>query len=1023
MTNSNRVEHASETWLTDATVFEVNRTPAHSNHKCFTHDPQSGEYSDLTQSLDGEWRVEIVQASDIDFNEEPFVAENFDDSAFYRTQVPGHLQMAGLLKNKYVNIQYPWDGHENPLEPNVPENNHVALYRKKFVVSKRLADTKESGGSVSIVFHGMATAIYVWVNGLFAGYGEDGFTPNEFDITDLLHDGKNVVAVACYEYSSASWLEDQDFWRLHGLFRSVELTAQPHVHVVNMQLEADWDAESGTASLDAALSVRNASDAATISATLKDSEGNVVWETSTNADANTTFASGSLQGLEPWSAESPSLYELEVNVIDQAGDIVEAVVQKVGFRRFRIENGIMTLNGKRVVFKGADRHEFDAKRGRSITEQDMIDDVIFCKRHNINAIRTSHYPNQERWYDLCDEYGIYLIDETNLETHGSWCLPGDVVTAETAVPGSKARWEGACVDRVNSMMRRDYNHPSVVIWSLGNESYTGDVFRAMYKHVHDIDPNRPVHYEGMTKNRDYDDVTDIETRMYEHADVVEEYLKNDPQKPYISCEYMHAMGNSVGNLDEYTALERYPHYQGGFIWDFIDQAIYASQPDGSTRLCYGGDFGDRPSDYEFSGNGLVFADRTPAPKAQEVKQLYSNVHIDVTDRSVSIKNDNLFISTGGYHFVLRILADGEPVWQSERRFDVPADSACTFDVEWPVDLYRANANELVLEVSQRLAEATDWAPAGYELAFGQTVVAGTKAAEDAALPADGIVTVGRWNAGVQGSGREILLSRTQGGLVSYTFDGHEFVLRRPAITTFRALTDNDRGAGHGFERAQWMAAGRYARCVDNVIEQVDEDTLKAVYTYELATPQRTKVTVEYTADTTGRLNLHVEYPGESGDLPTIPAFGIEWTLPVQYSNLRFFGAGPEETYQDRKHAKLGVWSTDAFKDHAPYLMPQETGNHEEVRWAEITDENGHGLRVSRANGAAPFAVSLQPYSSFMIEEAQHQDELPAPKHMFLRVLAAQMGVGGDDSWMSPVHSQYHIPADQPISLDVNLELI
>ena len=1023
MTNSNRVEHASETWLTDATVFEVNRTPAHSNHKCFTHDPQSGEYSDLTQSLDGEWRVETVQASDIDFNEEPFVAENFDDSAFYRTQVPGHLQMAGLLKNKYVNIQYPWDGHENPLEPNVPENNHVALYRKKFVVSKRLADTKESRGSVSIVFHGMATAIYVWVNGLFAGYGEDGFTPNEFDITDLLHDGENVVAVACYEYSSASWLEDQDFWRLHGLFRSVELTAQPHVHVVNMQLEADWDAESGTASLDAALSVRNASDAATISATLKDSEGNVVWETSTNADANTTFASGSLQGLEPWSAESPSLYELEVNVIDQAGDIVEAVVQKVGFRRFRIENGIMTLNGKRVVFKGADRHEFDAKRGRSITEQDMIDDVIFCKRHNINAIRTSHYPNQERWYDLCDEYGIYLIDETNLETHGSWCLPGDVVTAETAVPGSKARWEGACVDRVNSMMRRDYNHPSVVIWSLGNESYTGDVFRAMYKHVHDIDPNRPVHYEGVTKNRDYDDVTDIETRMYEHADVVEEYLKNDPQKPYISCEYMHAMGNSVGNLDEYTALERYPHYQGGFIWDFIDQAIYASQPDGSTRLCYGGDFGDRPSDYEFSGNGLVFADRTPAPKAQEVKQLYSNVHIDVTDRSVSIKNDNLFISTGGYQFVLRILADGEPVWQSERRFDVPADSACTFDVEWPVDLYRANANELVLEVSQRLAEATDWTPAGYELAFGQTVVAGTKAAEDAALPADGIVTVGRWNAGVQGSGREILLSRTQGGLVSYTFDGHEFVLRRPAITTFRALTDNDRGAGHGFERAQWMAAGRYARCVDNVIEQVDDDTLKAVYTYELATPQRTKVTVEYTADTTGRLNLHVEYPGESGDLPTIPAFGIEWTLPVQYSNLRFFGAGPEETYQDRKHAKLGVWSTDAFKDHAPYLMPQETGNHEEVRWAEITDENGHGLRVSRANGAAPFAVSLQPYSSFMIEEAQHQDELPAPKHMFLRVLAAQMGVGGDDSWMSPVHSQYHIPADQPISLDVNLELI
>lgn len=329
----------------------------------------------------------------------------------------------------------------------------------------------------------------------------------------------------------------------------------------------------------------------------------------------------------------------------------------------------------------------------------------------------------------------------------------------------------------------------------------------------------------------------------------------------------------------------------------------------------------------------------------------------------------------------------------------------------------------MLEVSQRLAEPTDWAPAGYELSFGQAVIDGMRPMAEAKKPIDGVVTVGRWNAGVQGSGREMLFSRTQGGMVSYAFDGREFVLRRPAITTFRALTDNDRGAGHGFERVQWLGAGRYARCVGNEIEQVDDDTLKATYVYELATPQRTRVTVAYTADTTGRVNLRVDYPGEEGELPTMPAFGIEWALPVEYSRLRFFGAGPEETYRDRKHAKLGIWSTDAFADHAPYLMPQETGNHEEVRWAEIIDEHGHGLRVSRAAGADPFAMSLQPYSSFMLEEAQHQDELPVPKHMFLRVLAAQMGVGGDDSWMSPVHPQYQIPADRPISLDVDLELI
>lgn len=1023
MTEETRVENASEAWLTDPTVFAVNRVPAHSEHRYYAHMPQGDERSDLRQSLDGEWRVEVVQASDIDFHEEPFVAENFDDSAFERIQVPGHLQTAGLMNHKYVNIQYPWDGHENPLEPNVPESNHVALYRRKFTVSDRLAGAKAAGGTVSIVFHGMATAIYVWVNGLFAGYGEDGFTPNEFDVTDLLHDGENVVAVACYEYSSASWLEDQDFWRLHGLFRSVELAAQPHVHIDNMQIETDYDAKTGTASFDAVLSVRNAADAATISATLKDADGDVAWETAHCVDGRTSISSGSLQDVTPWSAENPALYELDVIIIDHAGNIAEVAVQRIGFRRFRIEDGIMTINGRRIVFKGADRHEFDANRGRAITKQDMIDDVMFCKRHNINAIRTSHYPNQDYWYELCDEYGIYLIDETNLETHGSWCLPGDVLTEETAVPGSKPQWEGACVDRVNSMMRRDYNHPSVLIWSLGNESYAGDVFRAMYRHAHDIDPNRPVHYEGVTHNRDYDDVSDIETYMYVHADAVEEYLKNDPKKPYLSCEYMHAMGNSVGNMDEYTALERYPHYQGGFIWDFIDQAILARQSDGTERLCYGGDFGDRPSDYEFSGNGLVFADRRPTPKAQEVKQLYANVHLDVTESGVVVRNDNLFTSTGGYVFALRVLADGEPVWQSDRRFDVPANETASFAIDWPVDQYRAEAKELVLEVSQRLAEPTDWAPAGYELSFGQAVIDGMRPMAEAKKPIDGVVTVGRWNAGVQGSGREMLFSRIQGGMVSYAFDGREFVLRRPAITTFRALTDNDRGAGHGFERVQWLGAGRYARCVGNEIEQVDDDTLKATYVYELATPQRTRVTVAYTADTTGRVNLRVDYPGEEGELPTMPAFGIEWALPVEYSRLRFFGAGPEETYRDRKHAKLGIWSTDAFADHAPYLMPQETGNHEEVRWAEIIDEHGHGLRVSRAAGADPFAMSLQPYSSFMLEEAQHQDELPVPKHMFLRVLAAQMGVGGDDSWMSPVHPQYQIPADRPISLDVDLELI
>ena len=1023
---ADKITTASAAWLTDPTVFAVNRTPAHSNHVTFSHIPAIGEPSDLKQSLDGEWRVEMVQASDIDLEEEPFAAEDFDDSAFGRIDVPSHLQNAGYMNHKYVNIQYPWDGHENPQEPNVPETNHVALYRRTFTVAERLDAARQNGGTVSITFHGMSTAIYVWVNGVFVGYGEDGYTPNEFDITEALHDGENVVAVACYEYARASWLEDQDYWRLHGLFRSVELAAQPHVHIEDMKDEADWNPETATGSLDALLAVRNAKNAATVSATLKDLSGNVVWETALAASDETGIVSGSLD-VKPWSAENPALYELQVVVIGHDGAIVETATQRVGFRRFRIEDGIMKLNGKRVVFKGADRHEFDAKRGRAITRQDMIDDITFCKRHNINAIRTSHYPNQEYWYDLCDEYGIYLIDETNLETHGSWCLPGDVVTEDSAVPGSKPEWEGACVDRVNSMMKRDYNHASVVIWSLGNESYAGDVFRAMSVHVHELDPNRPVHYEGVTHNRKYDDVTDIESRMYAHADEIEEYLKSDPKKPYISCEYMHAMGNSVGNMDEYTALERYPQYQGGFIWDFIDQAIL----DSNGRMCYGGDFGDRPSDYEFSGDGLLFADRTPSPKAQDVKQLYANVHMTVDASGITITNDNLFVSTADSTFVLRILADGKTVWSSSRRFDVAAGTSEHVEIDWPVDDYRASAQELVLEASQQLSAACDWAPAGYELSFGQCVVAGGKnvSAGDAVnTTSDGAITLGRWNIGARSAGREALFSLAQGGMVSYKLGEREFVLRKPLITTFRALTDNDRGAGHAFERAQWAVAGKYARCVDTKVEPLGETAVSVTYTYELAIAQRTKVTIRYVADVLGHVDLHVAYPGEKdGDLPTIPAFGIEWMLPVEYSNLRFYGVGPEETYADRKHAKLGIWDTNAFRDRAPYLLPQETGNHEDVRWAEITDDSGHGLRVSQTANTEtgvtkPFAMSLLPYSSTMLEEALHQDELPEPKHMFLRVLAAQMGVGGDDSWMSPVHEQYQLPADQPLNLDVALDL-
>ena len=984
----------------DPAVNEINRLPMHSTFA-------AGE----SMPLDGVWKFHWVRNA----SERPsgIWQEDYDDASWGAMPVPGMWELNGYGDPLYVNIGYAWRGNFENNPPHVPDaENHVGSYRHTFEVP-----ASWSGKDIFLSIGSATSNVYVWINGRFVGYSEDSKLAAEFDVTKFVKPGENLIALQMFRWSDGTYLEDQDFWRFSGIARGVTLTARDKAHLKDVRITPTLDADYRDAQLH--VEVETTPRVKSVGLTLLDAAGEAVAEQQIMPAGGKAGCLFRVADPAKWSAEAPNLYTLRIDVSD-GRNVTETVTQPVGFRSVEIRNAQLLVNGQPVLIKGADRHEFDAKRGRAITRQDMIDDIMFCKRHNINAIRTSHYPNQEYWYDLCDEYGIYLIDETNMETHGSW-VANNIETPETAVPGSKPRWEGACVDRINSMMRRDYNHPSVLIWSLGNESFAGEVFRAMHAHAHAIDPNRPVHYEGSVHDRAFDDVTDIESRMYAHADEIEEYLKSNPKKPYISCEYMHAMGNSVGNMDEYTALERYPQYQGGFIWDFIDQAIL----DGNGRMCYGGDFGDRPSDYEFSGDGLLFADRTPSPKAQDVKQLYANVHIAVDASGITIINDNLFVSTADSTFVLRILADGKPVWSSSRRFDVAAGASEHVEIDWPVDDYRASAQELVLEASQQLTSACDWAPAGYELSFGQCVVAGGKnvSAGDAVnTTSDGAITLGRWNIGARSAGREALFSLAQGGMVSYKLGEREFVLRKPLITTFRALTDNDRGAGHGYDRAQWVGAGRYAKCVNNTIEQVNDDTLKAVYEYELATPQRTHVTITYVADTTGKLHLSVDYPGETQEAPTIPAFGLEWTLPVEYSNLRFYGPGPDETYADRKHAKLGIWNTNAYDDHAPYLMPQETGNHEDVRWAEITDDAGHGMRVSR-HGESAFALSLQPYSAFMLEEAQHQDELPAPKHMFLRVLAAQMGVGGDDSWMSPVHPQYHIPADKPLHLDVDIELI
>lgn len=1022
------IHKAEAEWLENPEIFAVNREEAHSDHRYLLPvNEQANELYVPVQSLDGTWQVKICLASDFDGTEDVNSLLETNEADFQAVTVPGHLEMQGLLKAQYVNMQYPWDGHENVAAGKVPSDNHVAIYKRGFSLQSTLAEVIKAEGKLNLIFQGAQTAIYVWLNGHFVGYSEDSFTPSEFEITDYLQQD-NLLIVACYENSSATWLEDQDYWRLHGLFRSVELKAQPKYHVRDLKIAADFASEtkSGTLTVDLEINRILAAESKIIAKLYEQDGKEAIWQMliKANNSAKLNFYSDTLKNVLPWSAEQPNLYDLEISLLTADNQLLELIKQKIGFRRFELKNGLLYLNGKRIIFKGVNRHEFNCRRGRAITYQDMLFDVKFCKQHNINAIRTSHYPNQSTFYDLCDEYGLYLIDETNLETHGTWAQARPEFTPETAIPGSKTEWQAACVDRLESMIKRDYNHPSVLIWSLGNESYGGDAFRAMYNKAYELDGRRPVHYEGQFNARDWQDVSDIETRMYAHVEDIEAYLQNKPKKPYVSCEYMHAMGNSVGNLHEYIALEKYPQYQGGFIWDFIDQAIEQTSPNGQKFLAYGGDFNDRPTDYEFCGNGLVFANRHASPKAEEVKQLYANLKIQPSPSGVRIKNENLFVDTADYLFILRLLIDGREVWQSSRKMLVSPQKTDNFKVDWPLDLYKDQATELTLEVSCVLAEPCLWADKDYELCFGQFTLPGELVKSEHLsqnIIQSAQITIGRFNAGLKTGNQEMLFSYAKGNLVSFVRDGHELVLKAPNITTFRALTDNDRGSNHGYERAMWRVAGQYAKCTNYKAEELIDHSLRITYDYTLANGYDTPVQLIYTAYPNGKLNLELIYLGTK-NLPTIPAFGLEFLLPLDYQNLRFFGLGPQETYLDRNHAKLGIYQTNAFNDLAPYLVPQETGNHEQVRWAEVTNKMGHGLRINRQSKNANFALSLLPYTGAELEEARHHYDLATPSKMCLRLLAAQMGVGGDDSWRSPVHAQYQIRADLPLKLAVELSI-
>ncbi len=625
-------------WLDDPEIFRVNQVGAHSDHAYYeSRDAYEKGKSSLKQSLNGEWQF----CYSINAKKRPadFYKEAFDRSSFDNIQVPGHIEMAGYDKIHYINTMYPWEGHiyRRPaysLDGTVPmtdsfsgaEYNPVGSYVKEFDLNPELC-----GKRVTILFEGVEQAMYLWINGHFVGYAEDSFTPSEFDLTPYIREKGNILAVEVHKRSTAAFLEDQDFFRFFGIFRNVTLLAKPDLHVEDMWARPVLleDNQTGRFSLTCKVSGKLSKGRAVVTLLDQNNRQCFIQEKafcieSEDTGIEFTLEEQEIESVIPWDNHNPYLYTLTLALLDEAGNVVELVPYEIGFRRIEIKDKVILLNGKRLIINGVNRHEWSAESGRCISMKEMEYDIELFQKNNINAVRTCHYPDQIPWYYLCDRNGIYMMSETNLESHGSWQKIGGVEPSWN-VPGSIPQWKEVVLDRARNNFECFKNHTSILFWSLGNESYAGDNIEAMNTYFKEKDPDRLVHYEGVFHNRAYEDtISDVESRMYATPAEIEEYLSNNPKKPFILCEYMHDMGNSLGGMKSYIdLLDKYEMYQGGFIWDYIDQAIAVQdEVTGQKVLRYGGDFDDRPSDYEFSGNGIVFADRSEKPALQEVRYYY-----------------------------------------------------------------------------------------------------------------------------------------------------------------------------------------------------------------------------------------------------------------------------------------------------------------------------------------------------------------------------------------------------------------
>ncbi len=988
---------------------------------------QTRAASQYYRSLNGPWRFRW--SPDPQSRPVGFQKPGFDVRDWERISVPSNWQMEGYGTPIYLNTRYPFKVDPPRVMGTPPDSfttyearNPVGSYRRTFTVPDSW-----DGRQVFLQFDGADAALFLWVNGERVGYSQGSRTAAVYNVTEYLQEGENTVAVEVYRFCDGSYLEDQDMWRLSGLYRDVFLWSAGDGHIRDFFVQTELDEQYEDAELEVDVELQRFADRAgtyTVEAELRGPEGKATIHTFSSGeqrvapgDSTTLTLSKSVEDPEKWTAETPTLYPLLLTLRDEQGNVVEIRRANVGFREVEQRNGQFLVNGKPVLLRGVNRHEHDSETGHWVTRESMIRDIKMMKQNNVNAVRNSHYPMRPMWYRLCDRYGLYVIDEANVESHYFG------FGADNAI-ASSPDFVASHMGRTQRMVELYKNHPSVIAWSLGNEAGAGPTFHKMYEWAKQRDPTRPTLYRHTGP-----EYTDAFSPTYQTVPEMLEYAHGDHDDPYIHIEYAHAMGNSLGNFKEYwDAMESHRLLQGGFIWDWVDQGLRRPVPDSVTNppagtyYAYGGDFGDIPNDNNFCINGVVKADRTPDPELREMKKVHQNVDmqpVNVRNGQVRIENEYFFTNLDEFEATWTLRQNGEEVRSGTiGRIDLAPRNRRVVTID--VGDTKGLAGEVYLEVSFALPEATRWAEAGHVVAWEQMKMPGT--GWGPALVQDGgaegtlelereadrfVVTTGEVHA---------VVNRETGLLTSYQTEDTELLSTPLAPSFWKQPNDNQRGNDYRERLAPWRTAAD-SLAVDTVRAHRTSDG-SVVVTTDLVVPvHEADVQLHHVVHGDGRVQIDVQYtPGTYGDVPTLPRFGLEFQMPETFNQATWYGRGPHETYPDRKTSgRVAVHSRPVEEWIHPYVEPQDNANRTDVRWVQFADEQGQGLQVVAER---PMNVAARPYTDETLAEAQHTYDLMRAETVTVHLDAGLHGVGGDDSWGERTHPQYTVPANHPHRLQL-----